>query len=368
MKNHTEYTFAEGEAVLRLQADDQYTRHSEGAFIRLQDGRIMYAYSRFIEGVHDDSPSHIAACYSADEGKTWTEPCKILDSAAFGTHNIMSVSLMRMQNQDLGLFFCARIAPQNTVIYLARSKDEGKTFYETKTCTLKDRPGYYVLNNDRVIRLKSGRIVMPVAFHRGGYDTAHPGSVYFEWRSYLIFYISDDDGNSWRESADIIFPPFTRTRSGLQEPGIIELRPGIIYGYARTDKMYQYEFYSFDGGEHWTQAEISAFTSPNSPLHMKRSLDGQSILAVWNPIPNYNGRKIYPGFGGRTPLVCAKSTDDGISWSEPLAIEGRKDSGYCYPAIYFTADGYVLISYCSGTQESGDCLADSTIFRMKYSK
>lgn len=361
-----EFRPADGKPVFHLISDKQFTRHSEGAFLRLHDGRIMYAYSRFANGCQDDSPSHIAACYSSDEGQTWTTPQKILDPSDFGTHNIMSVSLLRMQNQDLGLFLGARRSPQDNATYLARSRDEGKTFYQIVSCTPEDRPGYYVLNNDRVIRLKNGRLIMPAAYHRGGYDTAHPGTVYFEWRSYLTFRISDDDGNTWRESADVIFPPFSRTRSGLQEPGIIELQSGVLYGYARTDKMYQYEFYSFDGGEHWTQAEPSPFTSPNSPLQMKRSPDGQSILAVWNPIPNYNGRKIYPGFDGRTPLACAISRDDGASWSSPMVIEGEEDCGYCYPAIFFTDDSHVLISYCSGIQASGNCLADSTIYRMKY--
>jgi len=365
MNDYEEFQTAKGEVVQRFVSDKEYTRHSEGSFLRLQDGRILYAYSRFQESSQDDAPSHIVACYSEDEGKTWTQPQKILDPSDFSTHNIMSVSLMRMQNQDLGLFFVARSAPNSSVCYLARSRDEGKTFYEVSPCNSSDRPGYYVLNNDRVIRLKSGRLIMPLAFHRGGYDSTHPKAYYFEWRSYVLFLISDDDGKTWRESSDVVFPPFSGTRSGLQEPGVIELASGVLYGYARTDKMYQYDFYSVDGGEHWTQAEPSSFTSPNSPIQMKRALDGKSILAVWNPIPNYNGRRIYPGFGGRTPLAYAVSTDECGSWSKPFVIEGQKDCGYCYPAIFFTNDGHALISYCSGTQESGDCLADSTIYRLE---
>ncbi len=50
--------------------DEQYTRHSEGAFLRLKDGGIYFAYSRFSESDFDDAPSDIAACVSYDEGES----------------------------------------------------------------------------------------------------------------------------------------------------------------------------------------------------------------------------------------------------------------------------------------------------------
>ena len=52
--------------------DNIYTRHSEGDFIRLKDGRILFVYSRFTGGAHDDSPSDLAFCISGDEGETWS--------------------------------------------------------------------------------------------------------------------------------------------------------------------------------------------------------------------------------------------------------------------------------------------------------
>ena len=63
--------------------------------------------------------------------------------------------------------------------------------------------------------------------------------------------------------------------------------------------------------------------------------------------------------------VYAQSTDDGKTWSEPVVIEGEEDCGYCYPSLFFTNDGAILVGYCSGTQKEGDCLANSTIRKIQ---
>ena len=195
----TEMTANTGRAVLQLTADKTYTRHSEGAFLRMNDGSILYAYSRFTGSDDDGAPSDIVGLWSKDEGETWSEPVTLLRAADFNTHNIMSVSLMRMQNGDVGLFFGARHKPSEGLRYLARSNDECKSFYKTTLCSLSDRPGYYVLNNDRVIRLKSGRLVMPTAFHRGGYDWEYKKRLYFDSCGVLCFVLSDDDGETWAQ-------------------------------------------------------------------------------------------------------------------------------------------------------------------------
>ncbi len=354
-----------GEKVLELIADKTYTRHSEGAFARLSDGRIAFVYSRFTGSSQDDAPSHIAMTCSSDEGKTWSEGRKVLDPAAFDSHNIMSVSLLELQDGSHGLIFGSRKTPTIIETHLLRTRDDFKTFYERNSCSVADRPGYYVLNNDRVVRLQSGRLVMPVAFHRGGYMRHQEGSIYFEFRAVLAFRLSDDDGRSWRESKDIVFAPFTRTRSGLQEPGVVELQNGVLWAFARTDQLVQYECFSLDGGEHWTQAQPSRFTGCNSPMQIKRMPGSNDLVAVWNPVPNYNGRVLVPGNGGRTPIVFARSADDGQTWTEPTVLDGREDSGYCYPGLFFTRDGHMLVSYCSGSTQQENCLANTTIRKVR---
>ena len=85
------------------------------------------------------------------------------------------------------------------------------------------------------------------------------------------------------------------------------------------------------------------------------------LYAVWNPIPNYNGRALSKAGWGRTPLCLASSADEGKTWTAPRVIEGEEDHGYCYPALFFTDDDGLLLSYCSGGDADRICLARTTI-------
>lgn len=337
-----------------------YTRHSEGAFLRLKDGQILFVYSRFTGSQDDDAPSDLVAIRSADEGETWSEAETVIPASLYETKNVMSVSLMRMENGDVGLFYIVKQTAAVNRIMLSRSADEGKTFYKHVECTLPDRAGYYVLNNDRVERLSGGRILIPLSFHRGNFEKG--GSVgYLDGRGFACFLYSDDDGETWKESADTAYAQFAYSNTGLQETGVIEKKNGLLWAYNRTDQMYQYEYFSMDEGEHWTLPQASRFTSPPSPMKISRNPYTGELVAVWNPIPNYNGRVQTRAGWGRTPLVYAVSADDGITWSEYKVIEGDEEHGYCYPALFFTKDGGMLVGYCSGGPADGICLARLTI-------
>ena len=272
----------------------------------------------------------------------------------------MSLSLLEMKNGDIGLFYLVRTTYTLLQMFVKRSSDGGHTWGERVLCTPCE--GFFVVNNDRVIRLASGRIIIPAARHTTGWSgSADSGSRYFDSQSEVVFFYSDDDGYTWKQSADKCSMPYhTYNSAGLQEPGVIELSDGILWAWARTELGRQYEMFSFDNGEHWSASQPSRFTSPNSPLSMKRDASGR-IYAIWNPIPEYNGREQVGYFtGGRTPFVIAVSDDNGKTFSEPVIFEDDKLTGYCYCAIYFTEDK-MLLSYCAGGAEERLCLAKTRL-------
>lgn len=145
----------------------------------------------------------------------------------------------------------------------------------------------------------------------------------------------------------------------------MEIAPNILWGWARTDLGRQYEMFSHDGGDTWTASQPSRFTSPLSPLCMKRGWD-ENIYAIWNPIPVYNGREVDKEFftGGRTPLVIAVSKDNGQTFTDPVAFEEEPDRGYCYCALHFTKEA-LLLAYCAGGKEDGNCLGRTVIRRIE---
>jgi len=62
------------EIVLSLQAKEGNPRNSEGSFVTLKDGRILFAYSRHRgkDDWSDHATTDIAARLSSDSGRTWS--------------------------------------------------------------------------------------------------------------------------------------------------------------------------------------------------------------------------------------------------------------------------------------------------------
>jgi hypothetical protein len=348
-----------GRIVLNMSPSQSNPRNSEGAFLELADGRLLFAYSRFIGESHADAaPSCIAMKQSRDRGETWSDEIIIATPEEHGVANIMSVSLLHMLNGDIGLFYFIRRARNDGRLHMRRSADQGKTWEGAQCCM--PGLGYYATNNDRVVRLASGRLIIPAAFHKMLSENTEYRSEFKstnDSKGLAHYFLSDDDGATWREAKNFCALDSPHSATGLQEPGVIELNNGVLWSWARTDMGCQYEMFSFDGGESWTHASPSVFTSPRSPLSMKRIPGYGHLLAVWNPIPNYLTRVIAPKTGGRTPLVGAISKDEGKTWGNYFAIETEEDrGGYCYTAICF-ADDAVLLAYCAGTPEDGSLLS-----------
>lgn len=356
------FKIKEQKTVCELCPSENNGRNSEGDFIALNDDRIMYAYSRYNStGGEDDDSCDIAAVFSNDRGNSFGGMKILLRAADFGVKNLMSVTLRRMNNGDIGLFFLKKELNGNSEVILCRSKDEGKTFYKQTKCVPEIFPSYYVINNCRILKTDAGKWFLPVASHRKGENSN--GETDFDYYAFSILYYSDDDGETWKEIPHKFINPVNYSETGLQEPGITELENGTLYAYFRTDCMCQYESFSFNGGRSWTQASPSKFTSPESPMLIRKNPYSGKYYAIYNPVPNYNGKKFPQDFfhAGRTPIVIRES-DNGIDFSEEIiTIEGHENKGYCYPALFFADKKTMLVSFCAGGKEDGACLNKTMI-------
>lgn len=312
-------------------------RNSEGAFLTLADGRVLFIYTHFTGGGGDNAAAHLAARYSSDGGKTWTPQDEPVLSNE-GKLNVMSVSLLRLSKDTIGLFYLQKDALDDCRLYLRRSVDEGKSWSAATLCI--PDAGYFVVNNDRVIQLKSGRLVAP-ASRRNSPGSAKP------YPGVAVCYLSDDLGKTWRRSKSELEPP-ADSKTGLQEPGVVELKDGRVLMLSRTDQGCQYRSYSKDGGETWTAAEPSDIKSPISPASFKRIPKTGDLLMVWN-----DHSQIDPALKGkRTPLTVAVSTDDGQTWTHRKTVDDDPDGWYCYTAIEFVGDR-VLLGHCAGNSKVG---------------
>lgn len=312
-------------------------RNSEGAFITLADHRLMFVYTHFTGGGDDHSAAHLAARFSSDQGKTWTaEDLVVIPNE--GQWNVMSVSLLRLADGRIALFYLRKQSATDCRPVLRYSSDEARTWSEPHMC-IDDEVGYYVLNNDRAVQLQSGRLVLPVCLH------STPGQAKPDWAGTCMCYFSDDGGQTWRRSQTRLqghTPDGKRVTT--QEPGVVELKDGRLMLFARTTAGSQFVSYSSDKGDTWSPFEPSSLLSPCSPASIKRIPQTGDLLAVWN---NHAG--INPQLKNkRTPLHAAVSSDDGRTWEQPRVLEDDPDGWYCYIAIGFAGDRVVL-GHCSGS-------------------
>ena len=335
-------------------------RNSEGDFVLLEDGRILFVYSHFHDGRGGDfdreggdfDPASLAARFSSDGGLTWTrEDTPVIPNE--GDWNVMSVSLLRLQTGELAFFYSHTNSKEDTHPVMRLSTDEGRTWSDLIQIIPDQEMGYYILNNDRVVQLTSGRLVAPMA--------QHYGAGWKEWDTragHVMCYLSDDSGRTWRRSRTTLTPP-TSARGKpvvLQEPGVVELKDGRLMMFIRTDQNCQYLSYSPDQGETWSRPVPSAIRSPQSPASIERIPKTGDLLLVWND----NVQTGTPTAGKRTPFNVAVSKDEGKTWRNVKALEDDPDGRYSYTAIEFVGDR-VLLAHCAGSRAHGGGLTVTQI-------
>ncbi len=334
-------------------------RNSEGDFIRLRGGRLLLVYTHFTGGGADNAAAHLVSRHSDDEGLTWSasdEPVV----ANEGGENVMSVSLLRLADGRIALLYLRKNSWDDCRPWLRFSEDEAATWSEPVEIIPRSQMGYYVVNNDRLVQLADGRLIIPAARHKDATMEKFSG------QGVLVCYISDDGGRVWRKSRsewDGSPDPQNDVAGGrttLQEPGIVERRDGSLLMFARTNGGSQYFSESRDGGDTWTRPEPSSLISPVSPATIER-LPGSGELAVfWNDHAGIDSGLI----GKRTPFSVATSPDDGVTWRPSRTIFESVTGWYCYTAMMPTEDDHVLLAHCAGDRSRGNGLERLRVTRV----
>ncbi len=372
-----------GKEVLFLKTGECNPRNGESTLVRLKDGRIMHAYTEYYgDDWEDHATARISACYSADEGESWSEPCVIIQKPE-EAQNIMSPSLLRLPDGGLGMIYARKDVQADMGVscmpVFCRSDDEGKSWSESVFCGMP--LGYYCGINDGVLVTRDGVIYMPMSYHGERYDALGKMNPKPVCRAGDIrVAVSCDSGRTWHAHPHVFTSPYTDS-VGLAEPGLFEHENGDLWMYARTGYGHQYQSLSFDAGDTWTPVEVNVrFPTPDAPMRVKRV--GKYVAAVYNPIA-YNclrtDREVW-GSPRRTPIVVSLSADDGRSLDargvniangamdaivqNTYLLEDDTSDSYCYPAILETKDGFLVSYYHSDGSEI--CLNSTKVVKVYF--
>lgn len=357
-----------GTIVKEFCKDRVSRRKSEGAFYRAENGVIYFVFSHYRQNREDGGACDLALSVSHDNGRTFSKEKVVLTCEQCGAENIMSVSLLKMQDGTIGVFYLKKQGRVDCRMYMRRTKDFVRFSDEVPVIS---RSGFSVVNNDRVVRLKDGAILVPSAFcdtgavgegvnHKNLHERMLPPAIAVFWRS-------EDDGKSFFAAGECRMP-FEIFSTGLQEPGVVELEDARLLAFFRNNSGRQFISFSKDGGFAWSQPEPSVFTGPPSPLCMKKLSDG-SLFAVYNPVPLYYGRSETVGqthawTGARTPLVVATGDGNAKQFRIESCLESDEDRGFCYCAIS-ELDDAILLAYCAGGEEDESTLTRTRIRRIE---
>lgn len=321
------------QSVLELPPSPDNPRNSEGDFIQLHDGRILFVYTRFTGGSSDHAAAYLASRYSDDGGRSWSDKDEQVIPNEGGM-NVMSVSLLRLQNDAIALFYLRKNAKDDCRPLLRISRDEAATWSAPVEC-IPEPVGYYVVNNDRIIQTTSGRLIIPAALHALKGET-------FSSRGRVVCYLSDDNGATWKASETMLEAPES-IKTGFQEPGVVQLPGGKLLMLLRNSSGVFYRSSSEDNGLTWSEATPTDLKTPVSPASFELLPDSATLLLVWNDHADIAASLK----GKRTPLVLALSKDNGNSWPVRYTLEDNPQGWYCYTAIAFT-ESHLLLGYCAG--------------------
>lgn len=348
-----------GKIICDLPPKDNNPRNSEGAFIELKNGKILFAYTHYLGCDGDDgAPAEIRAFELSPDGETFGGErtiCGLVpDNVDF--QNMMSVSLVRTKSGRVAMVYLVKHRSYNCTPYIVFSDDECASW--SKPARIIEENGYFVLNNDRVITLEDGSLMFAVAHTPFELSPEADGTT---WKkgvkglpSDVWVYASFDEGNSWSKISEVPYVYSERKffTCGWQEPGLIRLDDGTIRLLIRTELGRIYDCFSSDGGKSWTTPAPSEFTAPVSPICMKKLSSGKAVY-VWNPEPLYNGKsQDVDGAwtGGRNPLAIT-ALSDGERLCKMSEVDRDEKRGFAYTAIHETRDGSVLLGYCAGGVE-----------------
>lgn len=344
-------------------------RDGEGSVVELRNGNLLLLYSHFYHGNKDASAACIVQRISTDGGLTWSER-ETLFSAPAGALNNMSVSLLRLQDGRIGCIFCTKWSTEYLVPMWTYSEDEGRTWATPSPVT--DEIGYFVVNNDRLIQLMDGTLVLPYAHHGKFENDEIKGQFNPAWNAECGVFFSRDAGKTWtrsphrvRHTSALFRMPLhwekeafgemeqeiLEHRLGLfQEPGVVEVDNGQLMMFMRS--LYgTYRCFADTPESTWRDCDvIEGFHVCCGPQTIKR-LPGSEWLVML-----YNDRGDVPWgttkFQWRTPLSIALSNDEGRTWRhlDNLADESRN---YCYFSLLFSQNRFLITCYESADGEEG---------------
>lgn len=319
----------------------EHPHNGEADIIRLNNGDLLLAYGQWDSGTSNYDPAEIRCVTSSDGGNTWGNDRILLPNE--GRIGTFSVSLLRLQNSEILMSYGVKDSQEDRDVYFRKSSDECRTWSSRVKLEVPAwYSGYTGISNNRLIQLKSGRIL------------AAAWAGWVKDRTILGFTAySDDNGKTWRKSEDVDIRAIDPSNKyGADDPAVIELKDGRVMMIIRNTLGYIAKCYSKDQGKTWTRpVRVRELEAPNAPASIARIPATGDLLLIWNRSKTE-----------RRPLSSAISKDDGKTWSNVRTVDDGSASAY---ASITPVDNKILLTYWSYESSESSYEAAATTLKLK---
>ncbi|MCA9425134.1 MAG: exo-alpha-sialidase [Candidatus Omnitrophica bacterium] len=276
--------------------------------VEVEPGHILAAW---FGGTHEKHPD-VGIWISHRENGKWSTPVEVAQHEDVPTWN--PVLWKDNQTGEIQLYYKAGPDPRTWSGLLIRSQDGGKTWSDYEFLPA----GVLGPIKNKPYQLEDGTLIC--------------GSSVEAWQVWGCHCeITEDGGRSWRFSPPINLPD---NLNGLIQPTIFRTSPRELRMLMRSRGIGRIATaVSYDGGENWSDAELTDLPHPGSGIDAVDLTDGQIALVY-----NHTER-------GRSPLNLGISKDGGVNWDNALELENEPGSEFSYPAVIQLSDGNIATTY-----------------------
>ena len=300
-------------------------------------------------GGGDNPKAFFVLAYSDDNGKSYKEPCLVIDphtpdlpcdrSTIVG--NLWIDPLKRLWlffNESLG-HFDGRCS--NWAIRCDDPDAQNLKWSEPEYI-------WYGMTLNKPTILSSGEWMLPVSLWSRDKIGPDPELKKFyheldDKRGANVF-VSGDQGKTWKFRGGLTFP-----EPMFDEHMIVELKDGRLWMLARTAWQLM-ETFSADQGKTWSRPVIARAQSVSSRFFLRRLISGRILL-----IKHGTEAGKAPPDHSRSMLTAFLSEDEGETWIGGLLLDER--NYISYPDGDQTSDGVIHIVYDHCRDELGEILS-----------
>ena len=296
--------------------------------IKTPDGLLSCWFGGTHEGKAD-----VAIWSSRKPDGKWTAPVKLADGAESNWNPVLFYN----EQGKLHLFYKEGQQISDWQTYLLTSADDGKTWCEPCEMVVGDVSGGRGPVRNKPITLSNGSVVAGGSIEKGIWsafvDVSTDGCV--TWEKSAPIEIAGLSYNAREKTAEsnIAVSEQSFYGRGVIQPSLWESAAGRVHMLLRSSEGYVYRADSEDYGKTWSDAYKTELPNNNSGLDLVKAPFDGNLYLVCNPVQ--------ANWGMRSPLSIFKSEDNGITWRKLCDLE-REPGEFSYPAIIASDEGLVI--------------------------